>query len=108
MEIDKKNDIRLVNRALREGWNVPKEKVVAALLECIENKDPDLMLGAANLLMKADELDLKRVALEQKENGETGNQRLRLLELAQRSSASDLAKRAKQLGFVEPENGEEG
>jgi hypothetical protein len=64
------------------------------------------MLGAAGLLMKADELDLKRMALEQKQYDESGEQRLRLLELAQRSSASDLAKRAKQLGFIEEEKRE--
>jgi hypothetical protein len=100
VEVEKNSDIRLIGRALREGWDVPKEKVVDALLECIENRDPDLMLGAAGLLMKADELDLKRMALEQKQDDESGEQRLRLLELAQRSSASDLAKRAKQLGFI--------
>jgi hypothetical protein len=106
VEVEKNSDIRLIGRALREGWDVPKEKVVDALLECIENRDPDLMLGAAGLLMKADELDLKRMALEQKQYDESGEQRLRLLELAQRSSASDLAKRAKQLGFIEEEKRE--
>ena len=92
MEIEKKNDLRLIGRAMREGWNVPKERVVEALLSAL--RDPDLMIDAAKLLIAADGLDIKREELEQKQHGDTEQRRLQLLAIAQRLPAGELAKLA--------------
>lgn len=92
LEIEKKSDIRLVGRAIREGWNVPKEAVVSALLSAL--RDPDLMIDAAKLLIAADGLDIKREELEQKQHGDTEQRRLQLLAIAQRLPAGELAKLA--------------
>jgi hypothetical protein len=94
VEIEHRNDVRLISRAMREGWDVPKQKVVAALMEVIDQRDPDLMMEAAKLLMKADEIDAKREATQQRELSETDDRRLQLLELAQRIPTGELAKLA--------------
>ena len=96
MEIDSKKDLRMVSRAMRERWDVDREKVVAALQEVVDRRDPKLMIEAAKLLMKADEINTKREELELKE---TSDRRLRLLELAQRIPAREIAKLASDNGF---------
>ena len=100
MEIESKKDMRLVSRAIRERWNVDREKIVAALMEVIESRDPELMIDAANLLMKADVIDVKRDELELKTQTDDNNQRLRLLELAKSIPASDLARIASENGIA--------
>ena len=97
MDIDTKNDLRLVGRAMKAGWNVPKEKVVRALLEALQ--DPDLMIDAAKLLIAADALDIKREELEAKTSGDSESRRLQLLAIAQRVPAGDLARIASQHGI---------
>ena len=92
MEIEKKSDVRLIGRAMREGWDVPKEAVVSALLRALQ--DPDLMSDAATLLIAADGLDIKREELQQKHHGDTEQRRLQLLAIAQRLPAGELAKLA--------------
>ena len=101
MQIEKNSDIRLISRAMRERWPVDRQKVVDALNEVIENRDPDLMIGAAALLLKADELNAKRESIEQRQSDNDGDQRIRLLELAQRIPAAELARLASERGFVE-------
>lgn len=101
MEIETKNDVRLVGRAMKEGWPVDRQKVIDALHDVIDRRDPDLMLGAAQLLIKADELNAKREAIEQRKLGTDGDQRLRLLELAQRIPAPELAKLASERGYID-------
>ena len=98
MDLESKNDLRLVGRAMKEGWNVPRAKVVRALVEALQ--DPDLMIDAAKLLIAADAMDIKREELEAKTNGDSESRRLQLLAIAQRVPASDLAKLASKHGIV--------
>lgn len=97
MDLESKNDLRLVGRAMKEGWNVPRAKVVRALVEALQ--DPDLMIDAAKLLIAADAIDVKREELEAKTNGDSESRRLQLLAIAQRVPASDLAKLASKHGI---------
>ena len=100
MEVERKSDVRLIGRAIREGWAVDKKMVVTALQEVVTNRDPDLMIDAAKLLLKADEIDVKREALEQREIESNGDQRLQLLELAHRIPAKELARLASDNGIA--------
>ena len=108
MEVEKKSDVRLISRAIREGWNVDKQMVISALQEVVINRDPDLMLGAAQLLLKADEIDVKREAIEQREIQSNDDRRLQLLELAQRIPATELARLASDNGISVDGGGPEG
>lgn len=100
MVIESKKDIRLLSRAMREGWNVDRKTVIAALMEIVENRDPELMLGAAELLLKADAIDVKREELESKKKTDDDEQRLRLLELAKSIPVADLTRIATASGIV--------
>lgn len=82
---------------MKEGWNVPKAKVVRALLEALQ--DPDLMVDAAKLLIAADAIDVKREELEAKASGDSESRRLQLLAIAQRVPASELARIASENGI---------
>ena len=94
MHLESKNDIRLIGRAIKEGWDVPKQRVVDALMEVIESRDLDLMLGAAEILRKMDEINVKREAIQQREIHANEDRRLQLLELAQRIPTGELARLA--------------
>ena len=64
MELTNRADIGLAHRAIREGWNVDKPVIVAALMKALE--EPDLMMEAAKVLLVADALDVKREKIEAK------------------------------------------
>ena len=98
MEIESRNDLRLIRRSMRQGWNVPKERVIAALLEAMQ--DPDLLIDAAKLLIAADALDIKREELEAKTSGDSESRRLQLLAIAQRVPIGDLARIASEHGIA--------
>jgi hypothetical protein len=90
----------MVSRAIKEGWNFDRSAVVSALMEVIEQRDPDLMLKAIELLMKGDEINIKREMLELKKAGDDNAIRLRLLELARHIEPSELARLASQNGIT--------
>jgi hypothetical protein len=92
--------MRLVGRAIRNKWDVDKSAVVAALLDVIEQRDPDMMLEAAKLLILADGIDVKREELEAKQRAKDADQRLRLLALAQSIPVGELAKLASENGIA--------
>ena len=101
MELTTKRDIRLVCRAMNEGWNVNRSKVLDALMVVLETSDSDkLRVEAAKALIKADELNAKREAIQQRQLSSDSDRRLQLLELAQRIPASELAKLASDNGTV--------
>lgn len=103
MDITNKRDIRLVGRAIREGWPVTqevKEKVVAALLDVIAARDPKLMVEAIDRLLKADKLNVDREALAQRNQAADEDRRLQLLEIARRIPAGELAELASESGIV--------
>lgn len=99
MRVESKNDIRLIGRAIREGWDIDRKAIVKALMEPVENRDPDLMLKAAELLLKADKLNVDREGMADRRDKEHGDKRLQLLELAQRIPASELARLASDNGI---------
>ena len=100
MRFDSKKDLRMVGRAIKEGWNFDRSAVVSALMEVIEQRDPDLMMKAIELLMKGDEINIKREMLELKKAGDDNAIRLRLLELARHIEPSELARLASQNGIT--------
>jgi hypothetical protein len=98
LEIRTSKDLRLVNRALKEKWNVDKEAIKAALMQCLS--DPDLAVDAAKVLLAADAIDCKREELDAKREVKENEQRLRLLELAQSVPVAELAKLASENGIA--------
>ena len=111
MEITNKRDIRLVGRAIREGWPVTEEvkaKVIAALMEIVDSRDPDLMLEAIDRLQKADKLNVDRESLKQKQSKDDEDRRLQLLELAQRIPVGELARLASENGIIDSGESAEG
>ena len=97
MLIETRKDLGLVSRALKERWNVDKEKIKQALMVALS--DPDLAIDAAKVLLVADALDVKREELEAKQQAKENEQRLRLLELAQSVPVADLIELASQNGI---------
>ena len=83
---------------MREGWNVPRGKVIEALLAALQ--DPDLLIDAAKLLIAADALDIRREELEAKSSGDSESRRLQLLAIAQRLPVGDLARIASEHGIA--------
>ncbi len=100
MQIESNKDLRMVGRAIKEGWNFDRAAVVSALMEVIEQRDPDLMMKAIELLMKGDEINIKREMLELKKAGDDNAIRLRLLELARNIEPAELARLASQNGIT--------
>jgi hypothetical protein len=98
LEIKTSKDLRLVNRALKEKWNVDKEAIKEALMQCLT--DPDLAIDAAKVLLAADAIDCKREELDAKREVKENEQRLRLLELAQSVPIAELAKLASENGIA--------
>ena len=88
----------MVNRALKEKWNVDKEAIKQALMQCLT--DPDLAVDAAKVLLAADAIDCKREELDAKREVKENEQRLRLLELAQSVPIAELAKLASENGIA--------
>ena len=100
MKVESVDDIRLISRAVKENWDIPKAEVIAALMEPINNRDPDLMVNAAEVLRKMDETNIKREALRQRELKANEDRRIQLLELAQRIPVGELAKLASSNGII--------
>lgn len=98
MLIETRKDLRLVSRALKQRWNVDREKIKEALMVALG--DPDLAVDAAKVLLVADALDVKRDEIEFKQQAKENEQRLRLLELAQSVPVAELAKLASENGIV--------
>ena len=98
MKIENAKDLGLVNRAVRERWNVDREAVKAALMVCLQ--DPDLAPKAAKILLDADALDEKRDVAEERKAIKENEQRLRLLELAKSIPVTELAKLASENGII--------
>jgi len=100
MRVERRSDLRMIGRAMKEGWNFDRSKVVSALMEVVESRDPEMMIDAIGLLMKGDEINIKREMLELKKAGDDNTIRLRLLELARHIEPIELARLASQNGIV--------
>lgn len=90
----------MVGRAIKEGWNFDRAAVVAALMEVVKRRDPQYMIDAIGLLIKGDEINVKRELLELKKNGDENGIRLRLLELARSIEPGELARLASNHGLT--------
>ena len=101
-QIESRRDLLMVNRALKEKWNVDKEAIKEALMQCLT--DPDLAVDAAKVLLAADAIDCKREELDAKREVKENEQRLRLLELAQSVPIAELAKLASENGIASRPN----
>lgn len=97
--IESMKDIRMVGRAITEGWNYDRKMVVQALMDIVHRRDPDLMLEAIDRLQRGDEIELKRELVELKKAGDDNAIRLRLLELARHIEPAELAKLASDNGL---------
>jgi hypothetical protein len=93
-----RRDIGLIRQALIKKWNVDKEAVKSALMNCLQ--DPDLAIDAAKCLLMADALDVKREESEAKREAKENEHRLRLLALAQSVPVADLAELASKNGII--------
>lgn len=97
MQIESNRDIRLVERAMRRGWNVPdevKEECISHLASIAAGAEKDSdRVAAIRALMVADSIDQKREASEHE-------RRLQLLELARRIDPGALAEHASKHGVL--------
>ena len=107
MQVESSNDLRLIGRAIKEGWDIPRQRIIAALMEPIDNRDPDLMIPAADVLRKMDEVNVKREVIQKREDKENEDRRIQLFELAKRIPARELARLASVNGIV-AESGQQG
>jgi hypothetical protein len=97
MELASRADIGLAHRAIREGWNVDKPSIVAALMKAL--REPDLMMEAAKVLLVADALDLKREKMEAKAKEAEEAYRSRLMGVLRRIPEPELRAMLKASGI---------
>ena len=104
MRVQTRSDVRLVMRGVNNGWDIPAEQrklIIDSLVEMVQTKDPKLMESAIDLLRKLDEVNVKREAIQARElDGGNADERIRLLELAQRIPAAELARLASDNGIT--------
>ena len=97
-----KQEIKLIGRAIREGWPVSAEqrqKCIETLMDMVATKDPELVEIAIDRLLKADAINVKLAELEHKQKESDDNKRIRLLELAKSVPVAELARRATERGI---------
>lgn len=72
-----KYNMRLVNRAIRNGWNVPQEvkaRVVKQMSKIVSQSEEERnKIAAAKVLVSADSVDVAREKMEQPQAGTTVN-----------------------------------
>jgi hypothetical protein len=85
---------------VREKWDVPREEVVKELAAILALRDPELTLEAAKVFAAMDAINVKRDELEMKREAKDNEHKLRLLELARRAPANELAKLASENGII--------
>lgn len=95
----------MVGRAIREGWDIDKQTVVAELMKIVGSGIPDLAIDAAALLVKCDAIDLKKEEVKAKIQLKEHEHRLRLLELARLVPVGELAAIASANGIGVKPNG---
>jgi hypothetical protein len=97
MEIETLADVKLVSRALSEGWlnnaHEKRARAVDALFEIVaDHFDPEVKIKAFEALAKADVIDLKRVEVALKQQEADDQRKLRLLELVNSLPAGEVAR----------------
>lgn len=109
MQIESKKDVALVRRAAREGWNTEQSvraKLVESLLDYL-NADPTAAVDVTKTFIEMDkadiarhEMEIKRELVELKKLGDENAIKLRLLEIAERVPATELAELASRNGLI--------
>jgi hypothetical protein len=99
MQLDSLSDVKLIGRALTQGWLAGHEErkraAINALFDVVENSvDEEMKIKAFTALVKADQADLKRKEVEIKKQAIDDAKRFRLLELVRNLPAGELAKLA--------------
>ena len=87
MDLVTKADIRLIGRAVRNGWPVDDElkaSVISQLKGFVSGGDPKLSVEASKVLLAADALNLKKEQQEQKRIEAEHARKLQLIEVAAR------------------------
>lgn len=85
MQMETIADIKLVGRAMNEGWPVSDEikaEVVEALRSIIGSGDPDLIIPASRALMAADGLTQRERLAKEKKLDREHKRKIELIELA--------------------------
>jgi hypothetical protein len=80
-----KQELRLYSRAIKEGWPVSqqqRESVLATAAQLLASGDPKLIELAADIVFKAEAINIKREELEAKGRSSDEDRRLQLLGLA--------------------------
>ena len=97
-----KQELRLYSRAIKEGWPVSqqqRESVLATAAQLLASGDPKLIELAADIVFKAEAINIKREELEAKGRSSDEDRRLQLLTLAQRLPVGELARLAASRGI---------
>lgn len=102
MEIESIADIRLVMRAVMAGW-VSDEKmqiVVNSMVKlAAQGLDENVRVKAADAVTKIAEADLKRQLIEEQKKRAEFEQRIRILEQLGKLDPTELATRARAIGY---------
>ena len=102
MEIRSRSDLNLVSRSLNRGWldgfDERRQQAVESILAVIENtQDPEMAVKAFQVLVRADQADLKREEVAIKKQAADDNRRLRLLEFARSLPPGEVARIASEI-----------
>lgn len=86
VELNSLSDVKLVGRALTQGWLTDhaerRRSAINALFDVVENSgDEEMRIKAFSALVRADQVDLKREEVAIKKQVVDDSRRLRLLEL---------------------------
>lgn len=101
MRLEKIADVKLVGRALVNGWldgfHERKQAAVDSLFDVVENsEDQELRIKAFEALTRADVVDLKRKELEIRQQAADDERRIRLLELVKSLPSGEVARIASE------------
>ncbi|MCE2810645.1 MAG: hypothetical protein LW850_17185 [Planctomycetaceae bacterium] len=99
--ITSEKDLGLVNRAIKERWNVDREAIKSALMGCLQ--DPELAPKAAKVLIAADALDVQRQKADARIEAAEYEYRGRLIKILQAYPADELRKAATRFGIAIPQ-----
>ena len=102
MQLNSIADIKLVGRAMNEDWPTTPEKkqeAIDALFEVLALRDPELTIHAFKALIKADEANMKRRALQLKQQELDEQRKLRILEFLKSLGPDEVDKLASASGI---------
>lgn len=99
--IANKKDLGLVNQAIKQRWDVDRDAVKAALMQCLQ--DPELAPKAAKILIDADAIDLKREKQEAKQEAAELEYRAKIIKVLRSIPEYQIRLSAKAAGISLPD-----